>query len=38
MITPKKLSSNYHRFDIDVEATDEKWMFTCSDVHFDNPK
>ena len=38
MITVKKLSSNYHRFDIDVEATDEKWLFTCSDVHFDNPK
>jgi len=38
MITPKKLSSNYHRFDIPMESTDEKWMFTCSDVHFDNPK
>lgn len=38
MITPKKLSSNYHRFDIPMEAKDEKWMFTCSDVHFDNPK
>lgn len=38
MITPKKLSSNYHHFTIPMEATDEKWMFTCSDVHFDNPK
>ena len=34
----KKHSSNYHRFEIPMQATDEKWMFTCSDVHFDNPK
>lgn len=34
----KKISSNYHRFNIAVEATDTKWLFTCSDVHFDNPK
>ena len=38
MIQAKKLSSNYHRFDIPMKSTDEKWMFTCSDVHFDNPK
>ena len=38
MITPRKISSNHHRFDVPMESTDEKWMFTCSDVHFDNPK
>jgi len=38
MIQPKKISSNYHRFDIPMESNSEKWMFTCSDVHFDNPK
>lgn len=38
MIIAKKYSSNYHRFDIPMSSSDEKWMFTCSDVHFDNPK
>lgn len=38
MIKIEKKASNYHRFSIDCESKDTKWMFTCSDVHFDNPK
>lgn len=38
MIKAKKLAGNYHRFDVECDSTDTKHLFTCSDVHFDNPK
>ena len=37
-IAVKKFQGNYHHFTIPVECTDSKKLFTCSDVHFDNPK
>lgn len=34
-----RYGANYHRFEIDLKSTKEKhFLFTCSDVHFDNPK
>lgn len=38
MIKAKKYQGNYHHFDIPCESKDEKYLFVCSDVHFDNPK
>lgn len=37
-ITPYKYQGNYHRFDVDVKDNKTPVLFTCSDLHFDNPK
>lgn len=37
-IKAKKYQGNYHRFEIPPTENKKAWLFTCSDVHFDNPK
>lgn len=37
-IKAQKYQGNYHRFNIPKSKEKKAWLFTCSDVHFDNPK
>lgn len=38
-IISKKYQSNYHRFDLEIPSLKEKkYLFTISDLHYDNPK
>lgn len=38
IVKPKKYQSNLHRFLIKVDNNSKTTLFTCSDIHFDNPK
>jgi len=37
-VLAKEVAGNYHRFKVPCKSKDEKHLFVCSDVHFDNPK
>ena len=37
-VTAKKYQGNYHRFEIPPTENKKATLFTCSDIHFDNPK
>ncbi|MGB2525710.1 hypothetical protein [Flagellimonas sp. SN16] len=38
IVKAEKYQGNYHRFEVEPTENKKAWLFTCSDIHFDNPK